>query len=67
MMEYWDLFIIGGNWALAIYFLLRSLRVGGKVWLIFIFWTVLSSFLTWAVFYGRFCKFLSTFIHTDIN
>jgi len=49
-MEYWDIFIIGCNCALAIYFLLRSLRVGGKVWLIFIFWTVLSSFLTWAVF-----------------
>jgi len=49
-MEYWDIFIIGGNWALAVYFLLRSLRVGGKVWLIFIFWTVLSGFLTWAVF-----------------
>ena len=26
MMEYWDLFIIGGNWALAIYFLLRALK-----------------------------------------
>ena len=65
-MEYWDIFIIGGNWALAIYFLLRSLRVGGKVWLIFIFWTVLSSFLTWAIFLKN-LKFLSTFIHTDIN
>jgi len=49
-MEYWDIFIIGGNWALAVYFLLRSLRDGGKVWLIFVFWIVLSSFLTWAVF-----------------
>ena len=64
-MEYWDIFIIGGNWALAVYFLLRSLRVGGKVWLIFIFWTVLSSFLTWAVLKNF--KFLSTFIHADIN
>ena len=49
MVEYWDLFIIGGNWALAIYFLLRALRVGGKVWGIFIFWAMLSIFLTTAV------------------
>ena len=49
MMEFWDLFIIGGNWALAIYFLLRALRVGGKVWGIFIFWVMLSIFLTTAV------------------
>ena len=49
MMEYWDLFIIGGNWALAIYFLLRALRVGGIVWGIFIFWAILSIFLTTAV------------------
>ena len=24
-MEYWDLFIIGGNWALAIYFFIKSI------------------------------------------
>jgi|TARA_B100000925_G_C21925981_1_gene438043 hypothetical protein len=50
MMEYWDIFIIGGNWALALYFMLRALRVGGRAWIVFLFWTMLSLFLTWAVF-----------------
>tara|TARA_B100000927_G_scaffold257326_1_gene225182 strand:+ start:158 stop:310 length:153 start_codon:yes stop_codon:yes gene_type:complete len=50
MMGYWDIFIIVGNWALALYFMLRALRVGGRAWIVFLFWTMLSLFLTWAVF-----------------
>tara|TARA_B100001057_G_scaffold300912_1_gene301086 strand:- start:2667 stop:2816 length:150 start_codon:yes stop_codon:yes gene_type:complete len=49
-MEYWDIFIVGGNWLLTIYFLLRALKIGGRVWGVLIFWTILSIFLTLAVF-----------------